>query len=789
MVCAVGSMTHLSRVRTSEHLVIGEQRTNLEAKLEGISETVGKWAYLFTVVIGLSLLIYNALHFALRGDKALFSNEALLDFVRVLILAICLLIVAIPEGMPLAISIAMAMSVDAMKGDNILIKNLESVQTCALLHEICVGKTGTLTEGKMHVASYQLINEGDVHPNDWKDEKKRAWFANQLRVSGRVDEKNNAEIKSFIIESVLANSDVRMEVDEGDAAAGTAHYVAKGQALEVAMIDFLLENGQDCYNDFISQNRFQEKLLQLPFDQELKRKTVVRRDAENAELCRVYVKGAPEEILPLCDRTLSLEVEPVPLQEGEHEAILGTIEEKIAAKGQKPLAYAVKIMTTEYLEATLPTVDEDSPNYRAVFESDLIYLGTFGLADPLRENIESSVNLLQYGQHPAPAGKQSKGVAVRIVSGDHLETAKRIAVEAGIVSAEEVDVDGVALTGHEFRRRIGPVDLVEDEYGQASLEFQNTEAFKRVHHRVRIIARATPRDKQLLIRGMKGSGGMIGMAGDSIADSPALVDADVGFCMGSGCDVAQDNSDLIVMDNDFASIYKSIRWGKAMFDNARKFIVFQFTVSAAMLVTCFVSAITLGNLPFNVVQMLWLNLVMDILAAIGLGTGCDTARKGRVSRSESVLGAGMWRQIVVQSGYQIVVNLVLVYFGGMLLGKPYNLVTTDPRNPGKVLNDTFIFHTFFMMTMFNQINARTIDENEANVFRTLGGNWIFWLVWVAELLLQQAMLFWASTSATGLAILGMAPLSFELQLLSVVIGALGLGIHALHVKFIPLEHF
>lgn len=248
-------MTYLSRLRTSEHLVIGEQRTNLEAKLEAISETVGKWAYLFTVVIGVVLLVYGALHMALREDKALFSNATLLLLVNDLVLAICLLIVAIPEGMPLAISVAMAMSVDAMKSDRILIKNLEAVQTCALLHDICVGKTGTLTEGEMHVASYQLIGEGEVHPNDWKDAKKRAWFTNQLRLNpddAPDARKNDAEIKSFVIESILANSDVRLEVDEGDSAAGTARYVGKGQALEVAMIDFLMENGQDCYNDFIS---------------------------------------------------------------------------------------------------------------------------------------------------------------------------------------------------------------------------------------------------------------------------------------------------------------------------------------------------------------------------------------------------------------------------------------------------------------------------------------------------------------------------------------------------------
>ena len=226
-----------------------------------------------------------------------------------------------------------------------------------------------------------------------------------------------------------------------------------------------------------------------------------------------------------------------------------------------------------------------------------------------------------------------------------------------------------------------------------------------------------------------------------------------------------------------------------MFQNARKFIVFQFTVSAAMLVTCFVSAITLGNLPFNVVQMLWLNLVMDILAAIALGTGCDSTRKGRVSRSERVFGPGMWRQIVVQAAYQILVLLLLVYLAGMMLGQEYFLLTVNPRDKGKMEADTFIFHTFFWMTMFNQINSRVVDENEANVFKTLLSNWIFWAVWLLEVLLEHVMLVWASTSATGSAILGMTALPPEVLLISVAIGALSLGIHALHVKYIPLTHF
>lgn len=243
IVCAVGNNTYLARKRKKDHLIIEEERTLLEQKLENLSEIVGKWCYLFCGAIFLALMIYNFVHVFLRAatdeKKSFFSSETLMTLSRNVILVLCLLIVAIPEGMPLAISIAMAMSVDTMKKDNILIKNIESVQVCALLHEICVGKTGTLTEGKMNVASYQLLGELQVHPNHYNDPIKRSWFNEQMRIADRISSEHNDNLKGFIREAIIANSDVRMEVDEGDSETHTANYIAKGQGLECAMINFL----------------------------------------------------------------------------------------------------------------------------------------------------------------------------------------------------------------------------------------------------------------------------------------------------------------------------------------------------------------------------------------------------------------------------------------------------------------------------------------------------------------------------------------------------------------------
>jgi len=160
----------------------------LEKKLEQVGEVVGKYCKLICAAVLVSLVVYNILHMLFRGDKSLFSNETMLTTVRYVILSLCLLIIAIPEGMPLAISIAMAMSVDSMKEDSILIKNLQKVQVCALLHQVCIGKTGTVTEGDLHVGSYQLIGEPTVHANNWKDKQKQNWFNTHMKIARGIED-------------------------------------------------------------------------------------------------------------------------------------------------------------------------------------------------------------------------------------------------------------------------------------------------------------------------------------------------------------------------------------------------------------------------------------------------------------------------------------------------------------------------------------------------------------------------------------------------------------------------
>jgi magnesium-transporting ATPase (P-type) len=223
------------------------------------------------------------------------------------------------------------------------------------------------------------------------------------------------------------------------------------------------------------------------------------------------------------------------------------------------------------------------------------------------------------------------------------------------------------------------------------------------------------------------------MTGHSISDAEALKKADVGFCMGSGCDVAKDSSDLVILDDDFESIHSSIKWGRSIFDNVRKFLQFQLTIN---IVICFITILggcTLGYPPLNVIQMLWINLMMDILGAIAIGTepykkGSSKVTSKRISRKDNIIKLDMMRNIIVQSSYQIIVLVILMYFGGLIFfEESFDLISTPLRDAeGNATNrltlNTICFHTFFLMNWFNTFNSRLIEKDDINIFSTLFNN-------------------------------------------------------------------
>lgn len=310
VICAVGENTLLARNRNPDSLVLEEQSTHLEKKLDVVAKQISKFALMTCFLSVVTHLVFLTCLITFNKDSSMFSNDTLLKLGKIAIIAVVILIVAIPEGLPLAVSIAMALSISALKEDEILIKNLESIQTCAMLHDICVGKTGTLTKGKMNVAKFQICKQNNATSNDHEN------FPDIFNMGLEIP----TELKEIIKECIISNTDVRIECNDEE-----CKYEPAGQPLEVGLIQFLIDNEEDIQTAFLNRNKFQPKLTQLPFDQLLKRKVVVRQVNGNPERVRVYVKGAPEYIFSLTNTTLSMNLGMEPFTEEDQTHILDKI--------------------------------------------------------------------------------------------------------------------------------------------------------------------------------------------------------------------------------------------------------------------------------------------------------------------------------------------------------------------------------------------------------------------------------------------------------------------------------
>lgn len=473
----------------------------------------------------------------------------------------------------------------------------------------------------------------------------------------------------------------------------------------------------------------------------------------------------------------------------------------MAQEGLKVLTYAFKEMPREDYEAVAAEHNMESDEFRAELEKDLVYIATFGLKDNLRDDILRQVHLIKNGviNEEEVETKQAQ-VQVRMVSGDHIETCKSVALQAGIVTVDTVNQELVALTGEQFREAVGEYSKIWDPVrNNFSIDFADKSKFDVVRKKLKILARASSEDKFVLVAGFKLSKGLVGMTGESITDSDALKCASVGMCMGTGSDVTKDNSDLIILDNNFDSIFKAIKWGRAIFENVKKFLQFQLTINLSVLIVVILSKVTTGQIPFNVIQLLWVNLIMDTLAAIALGTEPyrkdedQTTKQVRIRKSDKIIVPHIWRNILVQVAYQVFVMTILMYLGMfMFFDDTFHLIETPLRsedgNPTQRMTlNTICFHTFVLMNMFNQINCRVVDPEETNVFKTLFNNIWFWIIFAFEVGLQQLMID-AGNEPLGSAILGTVGLTIPQHITCWILGALSLGVNVL-AKKIPLEKF
>ena len=354
------------------------------------------------------------------------------------------------------------------------------------------------------------------------------------------------------------------------------------------------------------------------------------------------------------------------------------------------------------------------------------------------------------------------------------------------------------MEGKQFRELCGGLKKLEDPSDRNLLkeEIGNKAQFRLIKDRLKVLARSTPEDKYMLVTGLKELNSVVAVTGDGTNDAPALKKADVGFAMGiTGTEVAKEASDIILLDDNFASIVTAVKWGRNIYTNVRKFLQFQLTVNCVAMFIVFLGGVAISDPPLTSVQMLWVNLIMDTCAALALATeppSDDLLNHPPYSRNELIVTDIMWRNIVGQAIYQIAVLVTLLFAGKQIFGFNYEDNTVffyDDPVTGKLVytekmkHYTLIFHTFVFLQVFNEINSRKLGDRDYNVFKGFFNNLLFILILIGTVIVQCILVQYGGVSVRT------TPLSLNEHLLCIGIGMFGLVTGVLVKLLLPVSLF
>ncbi|KAK5221701.1 plasma membrane calcium [Exophiala xenobiotica] len=673
LVTSVGTNSSYGKILMS--LQANNDPTPLQVKLGKLANWIGGLGSSAAVLLFFVLLIKFLTNLSSDDRPGAVKAQEFLD---ILIVAITVIVVAVPEGLPLAVTLALAFATTRMLKENNLVRVLRACETMGNATTICSDKTGTLTQNKMTVVAGTLGSDqqfASTASNNNKEKSSPASFANMFSKLG-------AELKELLRLSITLNS-TAFEGEEK----GVPTFI--GSKTEVAMLTLAKEQ---LGLEHLATERSNYKIKQLiPFDSGRKCMGIVIKHNGGY---RLLVKGAAEIMASKAAHTVS----SIYAQDGPYQVVDMTAEEKeaIAATIDDYAQHSLRTIGMLYKDfpqwppAGAKTLEEDPKS--VVFDDifhDLTWLGVVGIHDPLREGVVEAV-----------AQCQHSGVVVRMVTGDNLTTARSIAIDCGILHPDEA---GIVMEGPKFRQ-------LSDEEMDAILP------------KLRVLARSSPEDKRILVSRLKHLGETVAVTGDGTNDGPALKMADVGFSMGiAGTEVAKEASSIILLDDNFSSTITALMWGRAVNDAVKKFLQFQITVNITAVILTFVSAVASdsNHSVLTAVQLLWVNLIMDTLAALALATDAPTKKildRPPQPKSQPLITINMWKMITGQAVYQLVVTFVL-YFAGMSIFS-YEMHQRIELN-------TIVFNSFVWMQIFNEFNNRRLD-NKFNIFEGIHRN--FWFI-------------------------------------------------------------
>ncbi|KAE9019043.1 Plasma membrane calcium-transporting ATPase 4 [Phytophthora rubi] len=664
-----------------------ESQSPLEGKLYNLTILIGKLG----TIIALLVFVIMSIRFSIDTfaiDDNRWKNGYISDYLGFFIIAITVLVVAIPEGLPLAVTIALAYSVKKMLVDNNLVRHLDACETMGSATTICSDKTGTLTTNRMTVMKVWI---GDTE------------FSSATESINSLSD----ELKEALCHGIAINSTA--EILPPKVENGLPEHT--GNKTECALIQYIRDAGVE-YADIRADN---EIVHMLTFSSAKKRMSVVV--SRGASKCRVYTKGATEIVVGLCDQLQRVDGSIEALSTARKTEIGSSVIEKYASQGYRTLCLSYRDLDVPAEELNSWTDDD--------VERELTCVAIVGIEDPVRPEVPDAI------QHCKRAG-----ITVRMVTGDNITTARSIAGKCGIISPGD---GSLVMDGQTFRSKVldPQGNIIQSQFDQ-------------IWPMLRVLARSSPKDKYTLVTGLMQSNLMphgpqvVAVTGDGTNDAPALKKANVGFAMGiSGTAVSKDASDIILMDDNFNSIVNAIKWGRNVYDSISKFLQFQLTVNVVAIMLAFIGAVALEQSPLSAVQMLWVNLIMDSFASLALATEEPTQsllERKPYPKTQPLISKKMTKHILGQSIFQLVLLLAIVFSGekwfGVSSGRLNDL--EEGHKDDSTVHMTIVFNTFVWMQLFNELNCRKIHD-EVNIFTGITKNRVFLYVCVLQVAMQVVM--------------------------------------------------
>ena len=625
-VLRVGDATEIGKVARQSTEQTTEP-TPLNIQLTKLANLIGKIGF---TVAGLAFLIFFIKDVVLYFDFGALNGwhdwlPVLERTLKYFMMAVTLIVVAVPEGLPMSVTLSLALNMRRMLATNNLVRKMHACETMGAITVICTDKTGTLTQNLMqvHEPNFYGLKDGGKLADD--------------------------DISRLIAEGISANSTAFLEeTGEGEKPKGV------GNPTEVALLLWL--NSQK--RNYLELREGARVLDQLTFSTERKfMATLVKSPLIGKKV--LYIKGAPEIVLGKCKEVIL---------DGRR---VDSVEYRSTVEAQL-LGYQNMAMRTLGFAFRLVEDNEPDDCVALVSENNLNFLGVVAISDPIRPDVPAAV-----------AKCQSAGIGIKIVTGDTPGTATEIARQIGLWKPEDTEHNRIT--------------------GVAFAELSDEEALDRVMD-LKIMSRARPTDKQRLVQLLQQKGAVVAVTGDGTNDAPALNHAQVGLSMGTGTSVAKEASDINLLDDSFNSIGTAVMWGRSLYKNIQRFIVFQLTINFVALLIVLLGSIVGTELPLTVTQMLWVNLIMDTFAALALAS---------IPPSESVMNDKPRRStdFIISKAMQHNIFGVGTLFLVVLMAMIYYFTNADG---GMTVQRLTIFFTFFVMLQFwNLFNARVFGTTDS----------------------------------------------------------------------------